>query len=156
MSLLHLSLCPSVVPRFYNQIIILVSFDVFSVFTNMSWTIDLTIDVTRCRLQSDPSPQSRTDLCAYIYINLLKFCLSIYIVLRTFHGGVYQQTYPHYEQFPEFIEHEVKLFWICFRNYLNVFYSGTEGWSTGWFNKPWFHDSSYPSSVIYFAGPGMF
>ena len=67
MSLLHLSLCPSVVPRFYNQIIILVSFDVFSVFTNMSWTIDLTTDVTRCRLQSDPSPQSRTDLCAYIY-----------------------------------------------------------------------------------------
>ena len=74
-----------------------------------------------------------------------------YIVLRTFRGGVYQQMY---EQFPEFIEHEVKLFWICFCHYLNVFYSGTESWSTGWFNKPWFHDSSlaYPSSVIYFAG----
>ena len=68
---------------------VLVSFDAVSLFINVP--IDLAIDVTRRRLQSDPSIQSRTDLCVDELINLMKFYLrATYLSVC---GGVYQQTF---------------------------------------------------------------
>ena len=74
MSLTHQSLCPLASSQILQPDHILVSFDVVSLFINVP--IGLAIDITRCRLQSDPSLQSRTDLYVDELINLLKFSLS--------------------------------------------------------------------------------
>jgi hypothetical protein len=67
----------------------LVFFDVVSLFTNVP--IDLAIDITRRKLRSDPSFQSRTGLGVDKLINLLKFCLGA--TYLSFRGCVYQQTF---------------------------------------------------------------
>ena len=68
---------------------ILVSFDVVSLFTNVP--ADLAVRVAHERLSADSSLAERTSLSTEQVVNLLKFCLdATYLAYR---GEFYQQTF---------------------------------------------------------------